>query len=73
MMKVLTMLAAAGLMGTGALAPVTASAQHHRTEMHSRTVTYHNGGARYGTRRVCKVERHHHRKVRVCRTVRYRR
>ena len=69
-MKTLT-LAAAGLVSLAALAPVAAAAQTRVVET-SRTVSRtHTGPAfEHHSRRVCHVERHGHRQVRICRTVR---
>lgn len=76
-MKLFT-IAAAGLVALTGLAPVgiAAEASAQRTVVHERTVVRHNGGYarhRVTTRRVCRVERHHGRRDRVCRTVRIRR
>jgi hypothetical protein len=71
-MKFITLLSA-GLIAASALAPTAASAQM-RQEHHDRVVTRTVHTDRHGpaarTRRVCKVEYRHHRKVRTCRTVR---
>ena len=74
-MKILTILAAGAVALTG-LAPIApAAAQHTRTVVHERTVVRHDGGPRYRqrahrTRQVCTTKIRHHKRVRVCRTVR---
>ena len=71
-MKILMSLGALALVATAGAMPVPASAQH--TVVRERTVVRHSGPARrWHTRRVCSYKWRHHRKVRVCRTVRYRR
>lgn len=73
MMKMMTLLGAAALMGLGTIAPAAASAEQTVVRTHTTTTTYHNSRPRWGTRRVCTTKWRNHRKVRVCRTVRYRR
>jgi hypothetical protein len=70
MIKFLTMLGAAGLMAA-ATAPVPAAAQQRTTTV-TRTVVKHSG-PRWGTRKVCNTRWRNGRKIRTCRTVRYRR
>ena len=67
-------IAAAGLVALTGLAPgLVAPAAAQRTVVTERTVVRHDGPdyrhhAR--TRQVCRWERRHHQRVRVCRTVR---
>lgn len=68
-------IAAAGLAALVGLAPgVAAPAAAQRTVVTERTVVRHDGPDyrhRARTRQVCHWEWRHHRRVRVCRTVRY--
>ena len=80
-------LVAAGLLGMAATAPaaavaapapVAAAPVQERVIVRERTTVRHDDrrgfrGPRWGSRRVCTNQWRHHRKVRVCRTVRYRR
>lgn len=69
-MKILS-LATAGLVAVSALAPMAVTAQTCVVET-TRTVSRtHTGPAfEHHSRRVCHIERHGHRQVRICRTVR---
>lgn len=80
-------LIAAGLLGLAATTPVAAGAApvtataaagepvRESVVVRERTTTtrYDDRAMRWGTRRVCRNEWRHHRKVRICRTARYRR
>ena len=74
-MKLTGIFAAALVMVTG-VAPVVAPAAAQRTVVHERTVVRHDVGPRYRnrttTRRVCRTERRHGHRERVCRVVRVR-
>jgi hypothetical protein len=72
-MKIILSIVAAGLLGAGGIA--AAAPADAQTVVRERTVTTtrHRGPARWHTRRVCENKWRHHRKVRVCRTERYRR
>lgn len=72
-MKFIALLSA-GLIAASALAPAGAVAQDRR-DRHDRVVvtrTVHTERHRpaYRQRRVCRMEYRHHRRVRICRTVR---
>ncbi len=80
-MKIIALIAA-GLMAVAASAPASAQMQErHNTRVVTRTVVhterdrhYNNGrhnGWRKHTRRVCTNKYRNHRRIRVCRTVRY--
>lgn len=77
-MKSLGMIAAA-LLGVAAVAPASAIAAPASTRVvtvHKKTVVHRSSGwhaTRWATRRVCENRWRDHRRVRVCRTVRYRR
>jgi hypothetical protein len=86
-MKMFAMIAA-GLLGLAATAPTTAVAApvvQERVIVRERTVVrrddrgfrgdrgYRNGRNRWGTRQVCTNRWRHGRKIRTCRSVRYRR
>lgn len=72
-MKIILSFAAAGLASATMVLPAAPAAA--QTVVRERTVvrTTHRGPSRWHNRRVCKWEWRHHRKVRICRTVRYRR
>lgn len=73
-MKLFAMLSA-GLIAATAMLPAAASAQmrDHRDRVVTRTVhsERNRGYDRHRTRRVCTMRYRDHRRVRVCRTVRY--
>ena len=76
-------LAAAGMVALTGLAPaaITAPASAQRTVVTEHTVVHtvrhdgrgyrdHRGSRRWRNRQVCHTEFRHHRRVRICRTVR---
>lgn len=71
-MKFIALLSA-GLIAASALAPASASAQDRhdrRDRVVTRTVHTERHRPAYRSRRVCRTEYRHHRRVRICRTVR---
>ena len=72
-MKIIALLSA-GLIAASALAPAAAQDRHDRHDRHDRVVTrtVHTERHRpaYRQRRVCRVEYRHHKRIRICRTVR---
>ena len=68
----LSLLLAAAVAMTGMAPGLVAPAAAQRTVVHERTVVRNGPVHRWHKRKVCRVEYRHHRRVRVCRTVRYR-
>lgn len=81
-MKLFAMVSA-GLLAAAAMVPSVATAQAHHREVRSRTIVnrtvvnrhvVNRGGYRadrHRARTVCRTERRHHRRVRVCRNGRW--
>lgn len=76
MKKLMSMLALGALSLTGVAATAAPATAQQRMVVRERTVVRHEGPRyhnRWRTKRVCEKRWRNHRRVTVCRTVRYRR